>query len=1001
MAPGTVADIHASKRKSELDDRGQRKRTKHERSLLGQGSGARKLLNGNEVTPANGLPKPSVQEESHVLDVVKVPDPVARSQRPEGPGKGSSHTMRKSKGRNAATWRISQPMGGRILDIDPILTNDGKYLILAYNTSIQTYSTSDSLLVRKIPLRLSAAKREQIVSVRPSATLSDHVWVASSAGSMWLINWITGEGATRSARLECDLIHDTFVDTIEPGQKSMDVLFVSARKGQKWHLFACNIQQDLNAIEHRILFTHTSAIQNLQSAQSGRILAASTDKNILLGVARSEPVATSLGALAYEVFSFDVGEDDITCLDLRTSERVHLTQRSQRDAANTPVVDIAVGCSRGAIFRYQDLLPQVRGLRNSKGRQYSLQPQKYHWHRKAVHAVKWSRDGNYLVSGGSESTLVIWQLDTAKPDFLPHLSATIKNIVISTSGSAYVLHLNDNSAMILSTTEMKPTTYISGVQTLLTPQPPSKDDVVRRVGQYMPSRLSKIPAALNPTDPSRISLCVGTGLQPTFSGSGPSMPLIQTLDLTTMQNISKQALTRTNTTDVNINAKGYAITEPRITDMVYSHDGRWLATIDEWQPPFRDLDVLDGSSADRREVYLKFWSVPETTSENEDQEGKDHKQPKDHTDFRLGLLTRINAPHRTSQIESVFDVAADPKADRFATIGGDGIIRLWEPTTRKRDGIILKSKTGHKLQTWACCAEISLHGNEAAGDLDGSSVPTRSSGAVAFSEDGSTLVGATSNEHGSTIHIIDTESGKIRNSLSGLIIGDIQGLKVLSSNLIVLSDALMVFDLVQDELRYGFQLRMNDDTHGPGASLLSHLAVDHETARFAVAIARSKDISAKSELAVFNTEDCEPEVVHQFPRAITSLVPMVGSSGFLALDAAAQLWAVNKSMDTKAPALAQPLADLDLDRGLTDEAPETVSAMALLKEDDGSASEGEQDVVMADGEADSDETYPAVVAPQRLTEIFDAAPSFAMPPIEDLLYKVTKLFSPKPTVSAT
>jgi NET1-associated nuclear protein 1 (U3 small nucleolar RNA-associated protein 17) len=68
-----------------------------------------------------------------------------------------------------------------------------------------------------------------------------------------------------------------------------------------------------------------------------------------------------------------------------------------------------------------------------------------------------------MISGGSENVLVIWQMDTGKKDFLPHLSGSVENIVVSPNGSSYVLHLDDNSAMIISTAEMKPTAYISGI----------------------------------------------------------------------------------------------------------------------------------------------------------------------------------------------------------------------------------------------------------------------------------------------------------------------------------------------------------------------------------------------------------------------------------------------------------------------------------------------------------------------------------------------------------
>lgn len=617
--------------------------------------------------------------------------------------------------------------------------------------------------------------------------------------------------------------------------------------------------------------------------------------------------------------------------------------------------------------------------------------------------------GNYILSGGSEATLVLWQLDTAKMDFLPHLSASIENIVVSARGSAYALHLDDNSTMVLSTAEMKPTSYVAGVQTLVSPQPFSKDELVRRVGQQYNSRLFKTPAAISPSDTSRISFCVGNGQQIGYSGSGPSTPLIQTLDLNTIQSISKQALTRTNPTDVNTTTKGHAITEPRITEMAYSRDGRWLATIDEWQPPLRDVDALEGAASERREVYLKFWAVSQ----------EDHS---------LELISRINAPHYSGQSEPVFDLAADPSSHRFATIGKDGVIRLWKPAVRKRDGIVVKSQAGLPLQSWVCAQAIHLREKEVADGSDATMAVRphlHESGALSFSEDGSTLVCAFGDERESIVHVIDAESGKIRASLNGLCQGDIQGVGLLSSSLILVSDDLVVYDLVLDELRYGIQLRKvkkggdEQQQRKLGPSVLTHLALDHQTASFAVAVSRRKleSLSVRTELAVFRPDRSEPEFVRSFHDPITAVVPSGGgSSGFLVLDAAAQLWSVAQGAETRS-AFAQSLADLDLLGGGEEEesAAEIAShgevvedtSIAFIEadnededEDEEAGSEGDEMDVDVPAVGGDDDVYPAVVPPQRLAELFDAAPAFAMPPIEDIFYQVTKLFSTNPNTAA-
>ncbi|TGJ87533.1 hypothetical protein E0Z10_g1185 [Xylaria hypoxylon] len=984
MAPVMTAEAVANKRKRELDEQSKRKRRKHGRTATKPD-----VANGSPLKPelairVNGT-EDGPDHEEMALDVVK-PDGQAKKQHKR---QHRSRAQKEVAAKNGTCkWRVSKPIGGRMLNIDPILTEDEKHLIIAYNTSLQVYSAPESLLLRKIQLSFSRidGRRDQIAAVCPSATSPNLLWVASYGGSIWLIDWTTGAGSEEHITLDCDRLHDMFVDSAKIGSDFKDILYVSARKEEAWHIIAYDVR-DFELVGSKTLFSYTSAIENLRVAHLGHTFAAYAERNVILG-SRKHETASTLEDLAYEVVTLDAS-DEITCLDIQVTSRAHLNRKSQREASDAPVIDLVIGCARGAVFAYSDLLPQIRLLNNPKKRHHALQPRKYHWHRKAVHAVKWSRDGNYILSGGSESTLVLWQLDTLKKDFLPHLSATIENIVVSKHGSAYALHLDDNSAMVLSTAEMKPITYVSGIQAMLSPRPISKDDSVKRIGQYTPDQLTSIPAAMSPSNSSQMLICVGNGQQLSHSGSGPSMPLIQALDLTTMQSVSRQALTRTNPTDVNVTSRGHPITEPRVTGMKYSHDGRWLVTTDEWQPPSRDINSLDGASSERRETYLKFWSVSAETQ-------------------NLELMTRIDAPHHSSQVESVFDLAADPKSDRFATIGGDGIARLWQPTIRQRDGILIKGKKGRQLYSWNCSRAISLHGNETTGDLEVSNEFSQGSGAVAFSEDGSVLVCAAVHEHGSTVQVIDTESGRIRNSLNGLIKGSIQGISVLSTNLIVLSDALMVYDLVLDELRYGVQLRKAmghevEDAHGPGASIMTHLAADFQTGRFAVAVSRGKkgSIKVRSELAIFSPDGCEPELVQSFQSPITSLTSSPSSSGFLVLDSAAQIWAIAESMDTKSLAFAHPLADLQLDQEPIADSEEVTDTPGLIVEgDDEQASEDDMDVDMTDA-TDGDAIYPAVVAPQRLAALFDTAPSFAMPPIEDMFYQVTKMFSAKTVVPAS
>lgn len=194
----------------------------------------------------------------------------------------------------------------------------------------------------------------------------------------------------------CSRLYDMFIDSVKIGAKVKEILYTSAETKRQTGRIVAHDVQDSKLIESKIIFTHTTAVENLRVSHNGDILAAYAGRDIIIGY-RSQDAAPSFEDLAYEVVTLDAS-DDITCLDLQVSPRVHTNRRSQREAGDAPIVDLAIGCARGAIFTYNDLLPHFRLLNTPQARHHNLQPRKHHWHRKAVHAVKWSRDGKGKMS---------------------------------------------------------------------------------------------------------------------------------------------------------------------------------------------------------------------------------------------------------------------------------------------------------------------------------------------------------------------------------------------------------------------------------------------------------------------------------------------------------------------------------------------------------------------------------------------------------------------------
>lgn len=581
-----------------------------------------------------------------------------------------------------------------------------------------------------------------------------------------------------------------------------------------------------------------------------------------------------------------------------------------------------------------------------------------------------------MISGGSEHTLANWQMDTSKMTFLPHLPGVVTNIVVSDSGASYVVHLDDNSVMVLSTAEMTPTAYVSGIQSATRNPQLLKDQWVERV--WKPSEApSSVPAALRPDAPGKLYLCVGNGDQATTSSGTPSAPFLQSVDLESFRSISKQAIARTHPSDAIITSQGQPITDPLVSHLAFSHDGQWLATVDEWTPE-KDESLGLGEdqesvlTRERREIHLKFWEV-----------GADETD----TDI-FSLVSRINSPHVTNTPEAVFGLASDPTSARFATIGNDGVVRIWRPQVRKQDGVPVTADNGKVLQSWSCAQMVALSDQLSVESINGPK-GAKNQGRIAFSEDGSTLFVAFGAADDGRVYVIDARSGDVTNVLDGLWTGTLRGLQVLSPYLIILSDTLKVHDVVTDELSYGMVLNLP----GKRTAVDSvHFAVDQVTRHFAVAM----PLASGTEVAVFSPESATPVLLKRVPVRVLSLVSSTSSSGFLILDDEAQLRTVAEGTDTEAVALAQPLEDMRLEGVEVGKA----EVPAILELDDVSDEEGEEGADADDGDAmdvdeDDEAAHPAVVNQPRLAAIFDAAPAFAMPAIEDVFYKVAGLLATK------
>jgi NET1-associated nuclear protein 1 (U3 small nucleolar RNA-associated protein 17) len=89
---------------------------------------------------------------------------------------------------------------------------------------------------------------------------------------------------------------------------------------------------------------------------------------------------------------------------------------------------------------------------------------KYHWHSREVQFLIFSSDGVYLLSGGLEGVLVIWQLETGKCQFLPRLGGPLVSIAASPNPSLYAIACLDNAVKFVNIGTLSIERSIQGIK---------------------------------------------------------------------------------------------------------------------------------------------------------------------------------------------------------------------------------------------------------------------------------------------------------------------------------------------------------------------------------------------------------------------------------------------------------------------------------------------------------------------------------------------------------
>ncbi|EEQ35520.1 NET1-associated nuclear protein 1 [Microsporum canis] len=850
-------------------------------------------------------------------------------------------------------WRLSPKTGGRLLDLDPVFSRDENHIILGLESAVQVYSMSTSRAIRALP----SSDGTRISSCVLSQVDDEIAYVSTSGGEVTEWNWMTGQSQRTMLLLGSALLAIRVGQGHAQAVEDEDIIRETAvfalvrRSGGKREISINSFNPSgkhssrQSPGRHSVILSTSTPINDFRLAAGGAVIVAVASSILVIGQRTG-------GDAESELYTWHEVRLPVTptCFDIREPDETSSTTKEDRKT----VIDMAVGQDEGAIIVYNDVLNTLQGLENHKMAEPGLSSHKLHWHRGPVKTVRWSKDGNYLISGGLETVLVLWQLDTGRKQFLPHLSSPICNIVVSPKGSSYAVKLHDNSAMVLTTSELKPVASMNGLQI---PAGASAELAEsrrqKRKGSEANLLAGRLSALVHPLYNNHLLLTVSTSA----GRDTPVSSYLQTFDMRSNQQVYRQALARTNVSVLNIGPQGTLLTTPDIKFIRISADGAWLASIDEWQQYPDEVKVLYPSVEQRdreprREVCLKFWRWNEHSAEWE-------------------LVSRVNSPHTATSGDAVtvLDLATHPQGYMFASIASDGFVRIWAPDNKSSRKMNSRGAGSVQVKSWRCLHAIPLE-----------TPPSQPAASLSFSEDGSALaVCWSSASRGGVVHLVDPESGRIHFSRQGLYTDSPQGCGFLDRHLVIVSDAVCVWDTVSDRVLSCIRLG------AVKGKFQSFLAINPRSRTFATCLSRASvehgsqtsktEKEAKHQLAVFGLESPSPIFQSPLEHGPLALLSDTKTGEYIIIDSSACIFRMTSGAASFQPDLTFAESSLPLKSGLED----IFGSYRLLSK--GATDQPPEGQAMTGVEKKS------------LADVFDIGPSFALPSVDTLFKNVVDVFA--------
>lgn len=310
---------------------------------------------------------------------------------------------KKQKDKSLAGWQLSSPQGGWFLPADPIFSMDEKYILLANPKAVHVYSTDTSTLVRSLPTSQAA----YITAYALSSTKPNQLYVADSSKMIILWDWVDGK---KIGRWDIGATIRNMTVITQPG--STEDLVYCHETGDRdiVNVHALRTKASQSQTEVKCILKSSASVTEMQVLLQGKYVILSTPDTVTVGK-RLKTSKTAVQDFEYVWRELRFSKRVTTCSTYFRQPELSETGKKSGDH-HRDVLDLAVGDEDGVIFLFEGILASFAALESSqKGKPRTdsaedLRPKRYHWHRDAVGAVKWSLDGKMLTCMMQTSRLI-------------------------------------------------------------------------------------------------------------------------------------------------------------------------------------------------------------------------------------------------------------------------------------------------------------------------------------------------------------------------------------------------------------------------------------------------------------------------------------------------------------------------------------------------------------------------------------------------------------------